>query len=118
MTIVKPGEQHLAVVVDETGEMQPLNAYEDLTACIADECSLNLVYLRLHYDAINYADGSPLQISAALTRRIVEQVDNSDWVHAYRNSDIDGDAVRRMVIRDFVSQAMITILNRTSLVVP
>ena len=67
---------------------------EELAARVADDCALLLVHSRCHYDAVNYADGSPWQISAALTRRIVEQVDNSQWVHAYRNSDMDVDAVR------------------------
>ena len=76
-----------------------MNAYDDVTACLADECSLNLVYLGEHYDAVNYADGSPWQISAELTRRIVEQVDNSAWVHAYRNSDMNFETVRQMMLK-------------------
>ena len=99
LTIVQPGEQHLAMVVDETGEMRMLYADEELAACVADDCSLLLVHSRCHYDAVNYADGSPWQISAELTRRIVEQVDNSAWVHAYRNSDMNFETVRQMMLK-------------------
>ena len=99
MILVRPGQQPLAIVVDETGKMQPLYAYDDVAGCLADEWSLNLVYLGEHYDAVNYADGSPWQISAELTRRIVEQVDNSAWVHAYRNSDMNFETVRQMMLK-------------------
>lgn len=58
-TIVQPGQPHLGMVVDEIGGTHVLNADAELAARIADDGSLLLMHARCHYDAVNYADGSP-----------------------------------------------------------